>query len=60
MNSGAQPPEELSGAAAQGGATVNATIQLKRDLSILVEVFHGTSARSGSATSPAEDEAPTS
>jgi hypothetical protein len=47
MNSGAQPPEEPSGAAEQGGATVKATIELERDLSILVEVSRGTSARSG-------------
>ena len=51
MNSGAQPPEEPSGAAGQG-ATVNATIELERDLSILVEVFRGTSVRSGIGDQP--------
>ena len=52
MNSGAQPPAEPSGAAGQGGALVNATIELKRGLSILVEVFRGTSARSGIGDQP--------
>jgi hypothetical protein len=31
MNSGAQPPEEPSEESGQGGATVNATIELERD-----------------------------
>jgi hypothetical protein len=31
MNSGAQPPEEPSEDSGQGGATVNATIELERD-----------------------------
>ena len=52
MNSDAQPAEEPSGAAGRGGATVNAAIELERDLSILVEVFRGTSARSGIGDQP--------
>src|SRR5215472_8534472 len=48
------PREEQSEDNGQGGAAVNATIGLGRDLSILVEVFPGTSAI-GIGTSAAED-----